>query len=118
MYCGVSILTPQYNQLDRIREPSQTKEGSDKVKNPGDADEATMKSQAIDRQLDILDGSVTVIKGSVEAESENVHIISNYVEKIKSLEGKLDVPEMEIVSLVDFRGLPERAFHMERPMFD
>ena len=41
------------------------KEGSDKVKNPGDADEVTMKDQVV-RQVDILDGSVTAIKGSVE----------------------------------------------------
>ena len=87
-----------------VREPSQTKEGSDKVMNPGDTDEATMKSQVIDRQLDILDRFVTAIKGSVEAEFTDVHVLNNYVEKVKSLEGKLEVLEKEIVSLVDFRG--------------
>ena len=50
-----------------VEEPSRAKKCSDKVMNPGDADEATMKGQVIDRQLDILDGSVTAIKGSVEA---------------------------------------------------
>ena len=60
-----------------VGEPSQTKEGSDTVKNPGDANKATMKGQVIDRQLDILDGSVTVIKGSVEAESVDIHVLNN-----------------------------------------
>ena len=108
--------------IDRIAElvgePSQTKEGSETVKNPGDADEATMKGQVVDRQLDILDGSVTAIKRSVETESVDVHILNNYLEKIKSLEGKLEVLEKEIVSLVDFRGRLERASHIERTLFD
>ena len=82
--------------VDRIAElvgePSQTKEGSDKVTNPGVADEVTMKDQVIDRQLDIMDGSVTAIKGSVEAEAVDVHVLNNYLEKIKSLEGKARSP--------------------------
>ena len=51
------------------------------MKNPGDADEATMKGQVIDRQLEVLDDSVPTIKGSVEAESADVHVLNNYVEK-------------------------------------
>ena len=74
-----------------VGEPSQTKEGSDKVMNPGDADEATMKRLVIDRRLDILDGSVKAIKGSVEAEFADVHVLNDYVEKIKSVERKLEV---------------------------
>ena len=88
-----------------IGEPSQTKEGSDKVMNHADAEEAMiMIGQVIDRQSDILDGSITAIKVSVEAESADVHVLNIYLEKIKSLKGKLDVLEKEIVSLADFRG--------------
>ena len=88
------------------------------MKNPRNADEATMKGQVIDRQLESLDGSVTAIKGSVEAESADVHVLNNYVEKIKSLEEKLDKLEKEIVSLIDFRGRLERASHIERTLLD
>ena len=67
------------------------------MKNPADVDEATMKGQVIDRQLEVLDDSVPAIKGSVEAESADVHVLNNYVEKIKNLERKLEVIEKEIV---------------------
>ena len=81
--------------IDRIAEfvgePSQTKECSDKEKNTGDADEIAMKGQVIDRQLSLLDGSVMAIKGSVESKSADVHALNNYLENIKSLEGKLEV---------------------------
>ena len=65
-----------------------------------------------------MDGSVTAIKGSVEAESVVVHVLNNYLEKIKSLEGKVEVLEKEIVSLVDLRGQLERAFHIEPTLLD
>ena len=51
-------------------------------------------------------------------ESADVQVLNNYVDKIKSLEGKLKVLEKEIVSLVDFRGRLERASHIERILFD
>ena len=62
-----------------------------------------MKDQVIDKQLGILDCSVMGIRGSVELVFADVHVLSNYLEKIKSLEGKLVVLEKEIVSLADFR---------------
>ena len=55
-----------------------------------------------------MDGSVTAIKGSVESESVDVYVLNNYLEEIKCLQGKMEVLEKEIVSLVDFRGGIER----------
>ena len=108
--------------VDRIAElvgePSQTKEGSDKVTNPGVADEVTMKDQVIDWQLDVMDGSVTAIMGSVEAEAVDVHVLNNYLEKIKRLEGKLEVLEKEIVYLANFSGRLNMASHIKHTLFE
>ena len=81
-----------------VGEPSQTKECSDKVKNPGDADEA---------------------KVIVEGEFVDVHVLNNYPgeDQESGAEGKLGAREKENMSLVDFRGRLERASHVERILF-
>ena len=78
-----------------------------------------MKGQIFDRQLDIVEGSVLAIKGNVEnPQAVDVHVLTNYLDKIKSLKGILEGLEKEIVSLADFRGQLKRAPHIKCTLFD
>ena len=81
------------------------------MENLDDPAQATVKGRIVDRQLDIVEGSVTAIKRNVENPANvDVLILTNYLDKMKSLKGKLEGLEKEIVSLNDFRG------HLERPV--
>ena len=70
-------------------EPSQTKEGLDHpIPRLGDLAQATMQGQTVDVQLDITDGSVTTIKRDLENPGVvDVHVLINYMDKVKYLEG-------------------------------
>ena len=74
-----------------------------------------MKGEIVERQLDIIDGSVTTIKRDLKSPgAADVHVLTNYMymDKIKSLEVKLEGLEKEIVFLDDFRRHLEKASHI------
>ena len=105
--------------LELLWEPSQTKRDSDKVEKPDNHARATIKGKIVDRQLDIIDGFVTAIKGDLKnSEAVDVHVFTYYLDKIKRREGKLEGLEKEITSLNDFWGRLERAFHIEHTLLD
>ena len=69
--------------------------------------------------MDIINGSATSIKREIEnPEAIDVHSLTNYKDKMKNLEGKLEGLKKEIVSLDDFERRLEKASHIERKMFD
>ena len=79
---------------------------------------SSSQDRLIDRQLELIDASVKGIKRDIEAPGgKDVHVLTNYMDKIKSLEGKLEGLQMEILSLDDYGWRLERASGVERTLF-
>ena len=112
--------------IDRIGElvgePSQEKRDTDsEIATPKSSDLAptVVKDQIVDRQLDVIEGSVINITRDLgKAEDVDVPVLVNYMDKIKSLEGKLEGLEERILSLEEFGGRLERANRIESTLFD
>ena len=82
-------------------------------------DTVMMKDQLVDRQLDVIEGFVTDIKGDIgRREGADVSILVNYLDKIKSLEGKLEGLVNRILSLEEYKGRLDRASEIECTLFN
>ena len=57
---------------------------------PIDPTQATMNERLVERQMDLIDGSVKTIKRVLDTPKDvDQHALSNYMDKVKSLEGEL-----------------------------
>ena len=71
----------------------------------------------IDKQLDVIaDSTISIQRDLEKAESVDIPILTNHVDKIKSLEGELQALKKEILSLDDNSGHLERASHIENTL--
>ena len=72
------------------------------------------KNRLVDRQLESLEDSARSIRRVAETpERVDAHVLVGCLDKIRSLEAKLEGLEKEILSLDDYEGRKERASHIE-----
>ena len=103
-----------------IKEPSEEKKDSDgEFSTPRSSEPPlnVVKDQIVDRQLDVIEGSVLGIQRDLGKADLDVPMLVNYMDKIKRLEGKLEGLEKELLSLDDFGRRLERASEIERTLF-
>ena len=72
-----------------------------------------MQDRIVDRQLDTLDDAARTIKRNVGTPDVDEDVLVNYMDKIKSLEGKLEGLEEKILSLEGIGGFMDRTSEIE-----
>ena len=80
---------------------------------------ASTTDRLVDRQLDLLADSVRTIKRAIEhPELVDMHVLTSYLEKIRSLEAELQGARKEVLLLDDYGGRVRRASDIEQSLFD
>ena len=73
-----------------------------------------MSTRLIDGQLDVIVGSTICIQTDLEkAVVADIPVLTNCIDKIKSVEGDLPILKEEILSHDNFEGRLERASHTD-----
>ena len=86
---------------------------------PSKPSPVTTKEVVVDRQMDIVDAAIKSVQRDIASPDKlDVHVLVNYMDKVKGYKGKLEVIEREIVTLEDFRGQSDRASRIEHTLFD
>ena len=86
---------------------------------PDDPTQAMMNGRLVDRKMDHIDGSVKTIKRVLDdPKVVDQHALSNYMDKVKSLESELQGLKREILSLDDYGGRIGRASDIEGAIFN
>ena len=86
---------------------------------PDDSTQATMSGRLVDRQMELIDGSVKTSKRVLDdPKIVDQHTLSNYMDKVKSLESELQGLKKEILSLNDYRGHIGRVSDIKDAIFN
>ena len=81
--------------------------------------QVSANDRLVERQLDLLSGSMRSIRGVLEnPELIDIHILANYMNKIRSLEVELQDARREILLLDDYGESVRKASDIGQLLFD